>query len=222
MTTGTIPATDTQNAPTPTWTYRSADDPLMRAQPDRLATAFFAHADQKPRERLLLYALVFAFAPERCLEIGVRWGGGSRIIHAALSDLNRGVLVGVDPAPAIEFDWSTIADRAHLVTGASPSALPQAAKLAGGLFDFVFIDGDHSEAGCRADLEGVIPFTAPGAMILLHDSYHPPVKRAIQHVLASDDTFIDAGLVCTTLNNGTHVESGRVVPYGGIRMLRRR
>jgi predicted O-methyltransferase YrrM len=214
--TTSAPATQT------TWTYRSSDDPVMRALPNRLTTALLAHADQKPRERVLLYSLVFAFAPQRCLEIGVRWGGGSRIIHAALSDLNQGVLVGIDPAPALEFDWSTIADRAHLITGSSPAALPQAADLAGGLFDFVFIDGDHSEKGCRGDLEGVIPFTTPGAIILLHDAYHPPVARAIDAVLNSGAPLTDCGFLATTLNNGTHVESGRTVPYGGVRMLRKR
>ena len=211
----------TTATPATTWTYRSSTDPVMTAQPTRLATALIAHADQKPRERVLLYSMVFALAPRRCLEIGVRWGGGSRIIHAALSDLGQGVLVGVDPAPAIEFDWSLIADRAHLVTGASPEALPRAADLAGGLFDFVFIDGDHSEHGCKADLEGVIPFTETGATILLHDAYHPPVAKAIQGVLDTGAPLTDCGLLATTLNNGVHVESGRTVPYGGVRMLRR-
>lgn len=213
----------TQAAPAKptTWTYRSSDDPLLRSQPLRLTTAIIAHADQKPRERVLLYALVFALAPERCLEIGVRWGGGSRIIHAALSDLGRGVLVCVDPAPELEFNWGQIADRATLIIGRSPDELPDAMARAGGHFDFVFVDGDHSEASCRADLLGALSVTEPGANILLHDAYHPPVARAIDGVIAETRRFADLGMVARTLNDGVHVETGRRIPYGGVRWLRR-
>lgn len=214
-------ATPTTAPRTATWTYKSSDDPLLRAQPSRLVTALTAHADQKPRERVLLYSLVFALAPERCLEIGVRWGGGSRIIHAALSDLSRGVLVGLDPSPVLEFDWSELADRATLVVGGSPADLPRASEAARGLFDFVFVDGDHSEKACRADLEGLVAVTAPGAVLLLHDACHPPVDRAVTSVLVAGLPYHDCGLLATTLNDGVHVESGKRIPFGGVRMLRR-
>ena len=207
-------------APASSFTYRSSDDPLLRAQPHRLATALTAHADQKPRERVLLYALVFALAPRRCLEIGVRWGGGSRIIHAALADLAHGHLVSIDPAPALEFDWQLLADRATLIIGSSPADLPRCRTAADGPFDFVFIDGDHSEAACFADLQGVAEITAPGANILLHDAYHPPVERAISRALR-DLPFADVAMPAATRNDGTHVETGRVIPYGGVRWLRR-
>ena len=202
------------------WTYRSSDDPLLRAQPERLATALTAHADQKPRERVLLYALVFALAPSRVLEIGVRWGGGSRIIHAALSDLQHGTLVGIDPEPALEFDWNQIAERATLVVGRSPDDLPRAVEAAGGHFDFVFIDGEHSERAAWSDLSGVIPFTEPGCNILMHDAYHPPVARAIERGLA-ELPLADLGMIAQTRNDGVHVESGKMIPFGGVRWLRR-
>lgn len=176
------------------------------------------HADQKPREKVLLYSMVFAFAPERVLEIGVRWGGGSRIIHSALSDLGRGVLVGLDPQPALEYDWSEIADRATLVVGRSPEDLGRARDAAKGQFDFAFIDGDHSFEGVKRDLEGVRPYLAPGAALLMHDAYHPPVARAI--ALAEEMGYRRAGMLARTENNGVHVESGRVIPYGGVEMLR--
>ncbi len=210
----------TTPAPKATWTYRSSDDPLLRAQPERLATALTAHADQKPRERVLLYALVFALAPKRVLEIGVRWGGGSRILHAALSDLRQGTLVGIDPEPALEFDWNQIADRATLIVGRSPDDLPRAVQAAGGHFDFVFIDGEHSEKGAWGDLSGVIPFTEPGCNILMHDAFHPPVARAIDRALA-ELPLTDLGMVANTRNDGVHVESGKVIPFGGVRWLRR-
>lgn len=212
----------TAPAPAPTtFTFRSSDDPLLRAQPWRLNTALIAHADQKPRERVLLYAMVFALAPRRCLEIGVRWGGGSRIIHAALSDLGRGVLVGIDPEPALEFDWAELADRATLITGKSPDDLTRCVAAAGGLFDFVFVDGLHTEDQVLADLRGVATSTEPGAAILCHDAYHPPVQRGIDRALA-DLPLTDLGMIAHTRNDGTRVETGKTITYGGVRMLRRK
>jgi predicted O-methyltransferase YrrM len=200
------------------FTYRSSDDPLLRALPGRLGEVMSFHADQKPREKILLYATVFAFAPERVLEIGVRWGGGSRIIHSALTDLGRGRHVGLDPEPVVEFDWSIIADRSTLIVGRSPDDLPKARDAAGGLFDFAFVDGDHSFEGVKRDIEGIRPFLAPGAAILLHDAYHPPVARAI--ALAPELGYTPGGMLARTRNDGVHVESGRIIPYGGVELLR--
>jgi hypothetical protein len=48
--------------------------------------------------------------------------------------------------------------------------------------DLVFIDGDHSEAGCRLDWELWSPFVAPGGVVLFHDASGPdalPGPRAV-------------------------------------------
>src|SRR5213075_2581311 len=39
--------------------------------------------------------------------------------------------------------------------------------------DLVFIDGDHSEAGCRLDWELWSPFVPPGGVVLFHDATGP-------------------------------------------------
>jgi predicted O-methyltransferase YrrM len=216
----TASTASTASTPVRTWTFRGSEDPVLRAQPSRIATSLTAHADQKARERVLLYGMVFALAPERCLEIGVRWGGGSRIIHAALADLGRGRLVSIDPMPALEFEWEEIADRATLIIGSSPDELVRARVVAEGDFDFVFIDGDHTEAACGRDLAGVLTVTGPGAVVLLHDAYHGPVARAIDAAVAGGG-YTDCGMLAATRNDGVHVESGRAMTFGGVRMLRR-
>ncbi len=208
------------------WAFRGSDDPTLKARPTRLGSIFEVHAEQKPRERLLLYSLVLALAPQRVLEIGVRFGGGARIIHAALADLGRGVYVGVDPKPELDFEWSTIADRCTLITGYSPAALPGARDAAGGAFDFVFLDGDHNEPPTRADLAGIAGVASPGAVVLCHDAYHEGVARAIEGVLGEGAPFLDCGMLATTLNDGVYVDSRdgqekKRTRYGGVRMLRR-
>jgi predicted O-methyltransferase YrrM len=48
--------------------------------------------------------------------------------------------------------------------------------------DLLFIDGDHSEAGCRLDWELWSPFVAPGGVVLFHDATGPdalPGPRAV-------------------------------------------
>ncbi len=185
------------------------------------------------RERLYLYASVFARAPARVLEIGVSQGFSSMIIAAALRDLatggersssspgetpERARLVGLDPEPQIPFDWDRVlGDTATLLIGASPADLGAARDSAGGLFDFVFIDGDHEYEGVAADLRGVIEVTHPGAIILCHDAYYAPARQAMDDALASGLPLTDVGMVCTTASPGT--EHGQPVTYCGLRQF---
>lgn len=60
-------------------------------------------------------------------------------------------------------------------------------KLEGKRFDFVFIDGDHSYAGCMCDILAWRPLVKPGGWIGGHDFDHPDqggVKDAVLRWLA--------------------------------------
>lgn len=48
--------------------------------------------------------------------------------------------------------------------------------------DVLFIDGDHSYEGCKADIDKYAPFVKPGGVILFHDCDHssPGVVKAAQ------------------------------------------
>ena len=59
-------------------------EPLLVAEPDRFGAVLESRALLAWRERVYLYAAVFARAPERCLEIGVFEGFSSKIIHAGM------------------------------------------------------------------------------------------------------------------------------------------
>lgn len=190
---------------------------LLYKKPLRGEIVFHAPAHLAMRERLYLYATVFALAPQRCLEVGAAEGGSSKLIHAALSDLDHGHLVSLDPSPQLAFKWDEIADRATLVIGMSPADLGRVMQLAGGPFDFVFLDANHSREAVRADLRGLVDVVAPGCPILCHDAYHVGVIDGINDVLSQGLPLRDCGIVGTCRDDG--IEKGKPASYGGMRRL---
>ncbi len=123
----------------------------------------------------------------RCLvEIGV-WHGATtcRLREVMASD---GILYAVDPYPVGRLGISLPRQIAHSEVGRVPNgrvewvrktgadaARELAAKMARRV-EFVFIDGDHSYDGLRADWEGWSELVAPGGLIALHDSRSSPAR----------------------------------------------
>jgi predicted O-methyltransferase YrrM len=184
---------------------------------DRMDRLLDAPAELLLPERILLYALVRGLRPERCLEIGSHFGGSTTIIGAALDDGGNGRLVCVDPNPLVPpAVWETVAHRATMLRGCSPAILPSAYVQAGGEFDFIFIDGDHSREGVVRDVDGVLDVAAPGAHLLFHDSHYFEVAAAIDDSLVRHaGVLVDCGMVSTM---STPEKDG--VRWGGFRLLR--
>src|SRR5262249_14557756 len=196
----------------------AASNDLPWKTPRNLAIIDVTNAQMLFRDRLLLYSVVLALAPERCLEIGACEGGASRIVHAALRDLGRGRLVAIDPHLQLEPGLSqTLADHVGFLPVSSPQGLEEANKFAGGPFDFVLLDGDHSERGVEYDLIGLLELTRPGAFILAHDAYFPSVEAGIRSVLREGLPIADGGLVSST----QHAQrvGDQTVTLGGFRLL---
>jgi predicted O-methyltransferase YrrM len=171
-------------------------------------------------ERVLLHALVRALRPSRILEIGTHKGGSTRIMCAALDEIGEGTIVCVDPDPVIEpDDWELLAHRTTVVVGASPDELGQASGLAGGPFDFVLIDGNHKYDFVRRDIDGVLPFLAPDAYVVFHDSHYWQVKAAIDDAVAEHEELADCGDLSREEGREDRLESGNPVVWGGLRLL---
>lgn len=171
-------------------------------------------------ERVLLYGIVVGLQPRRVLEIGTHKGGSAMVIVAALDDLGAGKLICVDPQDSVApEDWKTLAHRATKITGSSPEALSAAAEAAGGLFDFVLIDGDHLAPGVARDIDGTMSVLAPGGYMLFHDAYYTGVAEAIEAGLWRHRNLIDCGMLSTqpTVDN-THTN----ILWGGLRLMRSR
>lgn len=172
-------------------------------------------------ERLMLFALVVGLRPLRYLEIGTFKGGSALVVASAMDEVRSpGVMVCLDPQPQVADDhWERIHHRAILIKGQSPDALPSAVEAAGGEFDFVLIDGDHSEEGVLRDASAVLPLAADGAHFLFHDSYNPDVARGIDRFVRQHaKALVNFGEM--TSEYTIIVQNNTNVKWGGLRMVR--
>ncbi|MGA3068200.1 MAG: class I SAM-dependent methyltransferase, partial [Tepidisphaeraceae bacterium] len=195
---------------------------LLKRRPASFQKVYEAPALMSPQERVFLYGLTFAMAPERYLEIGTCRGGSAVIVSAAMDDLNRGQAFGLDPEPAVAAETlAGIRHRFTLVPGHSPRDIPGLAQRAGGKFDLILVDGDHSYEATLADLRGVLPVASPEAVILIHDAYNAEVSRAVDDFVKSlDGQAMDAGMLATSCNEMSG--AGGPLKWGGLRLLRLR
>jgi cephalosporin hydroxylase len=58
--------------------------------------------------------------------------------------------------------------------------------------DFLWIDGDHTYEGCKADYENYSPLVVPGGLIGIHDYNMPDVRRFVDTL--PDKKIINYGL----------------------------
>lgn len=123
----------------------------------------------------------------RLAEVGVWHGVTTCVLKRAMDPV--GVLYAIDPYPVGRLGVSfprRIARHAvsrarggrvewMRMTGADAARYMADKHL--GPVDFVFIDGDHSYDGLRADWEGWAPLVAPGGVVALHDSRSSADRR---------------------------------------------
>lgn len=137
--------------------------------------AYRVKSVQRRSEILALARAVDALAPRVIVEIGTHRGGTLFLwsqlatAHVITCDVEapgpRGALYGSFPPPgrgvrvdALTGDSHDPAFRARVV-----------ACLGGRPIDFLFIDGDHTEAGVEADYRDYAPLVRPGGLVALHD-----------------------------------------------------
>jgi predicted O-methyltransferase YrrM len=196
-------------------------DPDAVDPPSGIGRIWGAPAQLTVPERVLLYSLVLGLRPQRVLEIGSYRGGSAVTIVAALDDIGAGALTCVDPSPQIAPEhWAQVEHRATLHRVSSPDGLSTLPVSQESLFDFAFIDGDHSYDGVVKDLNGVMPLLSDGAVLVFHDALHADTGKAIDDMVRTNaGRLIDCGVLST---DATVVqrEDGRTVSWGGLRMLR--
>jgi predicted O-methyltransferase YrrM len=140
-------------------------------------------------EAALLFRLARNVAAGPIAEIG-RFRGGSTVVFS--SALPAGAeLWSYDLSDRYdgELDQALtrlgLRDKVHLVVGDSRTVEPPAAPL-----ELLFIDGDHSYEGAKADFDRWSAFVRPGGHVLFHDAVdaggygnvYPGVTRAVAEI----------------------------------------
>lgn len=123
----------------------------------------------EPWEIEYLYPLA-ARAKRGILETGRRHGGSTFVMACANS---RTPIRSIDIAPADDdllrshFAKAGIGANVEIIVGDSQRGdYPEIGEI-----DLLFIDGDHSYAGCTADLEQWYPRVVRNGHVVLHDCY---------------------------------------------------
>src|SRR5829696_8525266 len=135
-------------------------------------------------EAALLYRLARRVAPDSAVvEIG-RFKGGTTLM-----------LASAQPDGALEQALARygLTDRVNLVVGDSRTAVPPPRPAS-----LVFVDGDHTYDGARADYERWRELVAPGGDMLFHDAvdvggygnHYPGIARLVEEI-ERDDTYFE-------------------------------
>jgi hypothetical protein len=132
-----------------------------------------------PRERTAVQSALAEVRPRVAVEIGTAAGGSLRRIAAASGHVHTFDLA--EP-PAELRSLANVSFH----TGDSHELLPRVlAELAAtaATVDFVLVDGDHSAAGVRRDLEDLLDSPAiRSTVILVHDTTNPAVRAGLEAI----------------------------------------
>jgi SAM-dependent methyltransferase len=160
-------------------------------------------------EASFLYGLARRLGPARVAEIGRFKGGSTFVLAAGLApgseifsyDLHVklvGEFGGVDLDNALRgaLDRYRLGADVHLLVGDSRTVEPP------GVFDLIFIDGDHSYEGVKADYLHWKDSVKAGGHLLFHDgaapkplqTCHPEVAKLVSEIVRDDSAeFVHSG-----------------------------
>jgi hypothetical protein len=167
---------------------------------------------------LTLFSLVTSIRAERIAEIGRYKGFSTLSLASALRFLDRGwqepqfnkqrpdmnysrfeaqaprKLYSIDPYPMEEAEniirEAELQPYVEFVNKRSGDT-----TFENGFFDFVFIDGDHTYAGCKSDVIQYLPYLRKGGYFVLHDYYgwydqqknnNSPIKKVVEEILSGE------------------------------------
>ena len=151
-------------------------------------------------ERLALTALLHRHKPRCSIEIGT-FKGGSLSLIAQYSEMVFSI--DIDPTVAERFSFFK---NVSFLTGPSQVILPRLfdeLDRQGIPVDFILIDGDHSAAGVKRDLDLVFQYAPKAPMfVMMHDGFNPECRRgmreanwkAAKHLRWADIDFIPGRL----------------------------
>jgi cephalosporin hydroxylase len=164
--------------------------------PDKLVDFSLKYPAISPvqmRSEIVEYARIVAeLRPRTALEIGT-FRGGTLFIHSRLATPHA-TLISIDlPGSFLGKIWRWLhtpifnrftqnGQTLHLLRADShrKETLSRVSKLLNGRqLDLLFVDGDHSYMGVRADFEMYAPFVRPGGVVAFHDIAAQPLPNEV-------------------------------------------
>jgi predicted O-methyltransferase YrrM len=138
-----------------------------------------------PERAAFLEGACAAAAPEATLEIGMAWGMSTLSILSALAQGGRRFRphVVIDPLQGARYRNAALlsirrAGAEGLVEFHSKPSVVALPRLAGGVFDFAFVDGAHHYSAVFCDLWLLHPLLRPGSVVVIDDVWFDDIQRA--------------------------------------------
>lgn len=120
-----------------------------------------------------LIELVRTCAPRVVVEVGTHKGGNSFLFCHALPTVELVVGLDLNVQNAAKLKFCVRRCQRYVALHGDSQTQVQRRRLervlTGRPIDFLFIDGDHSYAGARADYDLYAPLVRPGGLIAFHD-----------------------------------------------------
>lgn len=144
----------------------------------------------------VMESLVTMISAKQILELGMHTGRTSLHLLRAIVGIAGAKLVSIDARPTHDKDFfaiPAIAKHFEFISGWTPQCLDQ---LAGRVFDFVFVDSDHSVEHTQKELGALMRITRVGSMIAFHDCPEwqtpsnrvpPPVRTYLTELIRSGE-----------------------------------
>ena len=147
-----------------------------------------------PRERLLLYSLGLKQAPGAVfVEVGSYLGASSCFLAAAALEVGGARLHCVDTwrnegmTEGPRDTWAQFLANTEPVSSAIVAHRGRSADVAAAFdeeVDLLFVNGDHSYEGCRADVLAWLPRVKSGGIVVMHDfGWAEGVRRVVQELV---------------------------------------
>lgn len=139
-------------------------------------------------EAAYMFKIVRQRKPKVLFEIGTYLGGGAVLLSVAKEKEAKlysiDLLVKSKDSQSVNYTETIkkfVDSNTYLTIGDSRTFIPSQ-KI-----DFIFIDGDHSYEGVKADFEHYLPFLNNGADIFFHDAlakrFMPPIDSGVSRFI---------------------------------------